>query len=182
MLGYIVMVLGIQNNSLFMKSLSIFIFVLSVIVNCNETDSQNLGSNLKPINSFGNDQNGLPLGGPWHMIGDSNYIYVSDIAYSSIFKYSYLGEHLSNFGSPGKPGVGPGEIANQTTIDVDENWLYVFDNSNLRLTLFDLHSNDSKVSLNKHSLVEFAVLDSTIFAFSPKTLAEPVDDNDQNLI
>lgn len=88
---------------------------------------------------------------------EEDLIYVSDLGYSSILKFDLRGEFISNFAEPGEPGEGPGELANQTVIAVDDGWLHVQDNSNMQLVQFDLNSESNEQFIQQTSFAEFDI-------------------------
>jgi len=84
---------------------------------------------------------GIPFSGVFWFAGlevdDSGRIYVGNQPEKTIQVFDSTGSHLRNVGGEGN---GPGEFNSVTDINIDSNYLYVFDFFQFRTTFFSLDS------------------------------------------
>jgi hypothetical protein len=78
----------------------------------------------------------------WHPLGivpiPNNRILINDQKVNKVFMFESNGNFIKTFG---RPGQGPGEFGNPYTLTADSENIFVGDNSNMRINIFDFEGN-----------------------------------------
>ena len=158
-----------------MKKLIFFflLFALIFISNCEDKSSkQQKISKLIKISEFPTGED-VVLGNPVNFTFSENFIYISDQAKSNIQVFNPDGELAGKIGDEGR---GPAEFNRQHFIFYDQGKLYINDQGNQRLSVFDVQTNQFEIYPDFIRQFSFIVNDERVYSYtlSPPTVTEEI--------
>lgn len=151
---------------------TLFVFVLIFISNCEDKPSNDQKiSNLIKTSEFPTDEE-VVLGNPVNFIFSEDFIYISDQKNSNVLVFNLEGELAGKIGNEGR---GPAEFNRQHFIFLDQGKLYINDQGNQRLSVYDIKKKEFQIHPDLRRLFSFVVNDDKIYSY---TLIPPIDTDD----
>lgn len=148
----------------YILNLLLIYYVIAGVVGCSRPGQPDNGeSNLEPRFSFGHEGEVIITNPFWGIDHNDRSLFVSDQIQSSVLKFTLDGKFLKQYG---EQGHGPGEMNMQAHIAVDNNRLYVDDESNARLVEFDLQSGESTIQTYRDRFEIFDIYKGRFYVYS----------------
>src|SRR5690554_2673060 len=147
-----------------MARLYLFILFGGFLIGCNSNNqksSLNVQS-LRKVVSFPTSKDTVLLVNPVNLTFTQDYIFISDQGASSIKMYDYEGNYVQNIGSKGR---GPGEFMLQQRIALENDKLYINDQGNRMMSIYNIIDNTFEEFLIREQIFSFSVNNAILYAY-----------------